>query len=786
MRSTSIAVVVLLSILTASSNHPPLNPLPKNLREIWVADLKLGLKNARRPAAFSAAMKRPRQFSQTYRMNPMAARTFEVAGYSLFLQQRHSEATAEYVHAKALGEAIQELRTVAGAANALSNIHLIAGNIPGALEAARQAVSVELPESAPAFVASLKNHYARMLARSGRFEEATRVFTEVIEFSESEGLTGPRADAWKLIGRELMFRGEIDAAERAVREALRLRLLFRDPEIASDYYDLAEIRTLAGQPAEALPLLDLAERHISSGTRFQGWRIDLARGKARLAIGSPRSALDSLRLAIRSLDASPLYQLPGDLLRSHGAGPDEAHELFTEAALLEFERTGDRDLLRQAFTLSEAARAAALRAVNSNLPIPFEMSERYWNLVADLEEANAGLLSKKDERARQRVTRIHNSLAELEAEFDQATQILSRLKAPLPLELLGAGEALIAFQLGERRSVVWTIAQGQLEVTQIARRAVIQAKLKEWLAAPSGREKHRLAHEMYLMLMGELPRSVQAATHWLLAADGELFRAPLASLAVSSDSLQPVYLIERRNLQLIPGAWALERRRPAIRTGRFLAIGDPIYNDADPRRPRRWPNEFWRTHPAGLSRLPGSGPEVAACASFWPSSETLTGSRATPHQLARALRDPPAAIHLAIHVVAAPDAPNENLIALGAGENGEPSYVGPEWIGAQRLTGSLVMMNGCRSGGGTILAGEGLMGLTRAWLRAGASRVVSTYWPTVDDAGALAQVFYRQLTTGGRTTAEALRLAQMSMIAQSDWRADPDYWAAYFLIGYPE
>ncbi len=71
-------------------------------------------------------------------------------------------------------------------------------------------------------------------------------------------------------------------------------------------------------------------------------------------------------------------------------------------------------------------------------------------------------------------------------------------------------------------------------------------------------------------------------------------------------------------------------------------------------------------------------------------------------------------------------------------------------------------------------------------MRAGASRVVSTYWPTVDDAGALAQVFYRQFTTGGHTTAEALRRAQMSMIAQPGWRSDPDYWAAYFLVGYPE
>ena len=65
------------------------------------------------------------------------------------------------------------------------------------------------------------------------------------------------------------------------------------------------------------------------------------------------------------------------------------------------------------------------------------------------------------------------------------------------------------------------------------------------------------------------------------------------------------------------------------------------------------------------------------------------------------------------------------------------------------------------------------MGLTRAWLRAGASRVVSTYWPTLDDGGALAAAFYRHLLQDAASTAEALRLAQLEMIEQPGWRADP-------------
>ncbi len=625
-----------------------------------------------------------------------------------------AEATVEYVQAKAVAEAVGDGQTAALAANSLSNIYLIAGNIDAALDLARQAISVKLRDSPPAFEASLRNHYARLLARSGQFAAAERVFVQVIEFGERAGLNGPRADAWKFIARKLMLRGDIEPAERALRESLRLRLLFRDREIASDYHDLAEVRTLAGHPDEALALLDLAERRFSAGTRFERWRIHLAQGKAYMAMGAARPALDALRQAIRGLNVSPLHQLPGDLLRSHVRRPTEAHELFTEAALIEFDRTGERGLLREAFTASEAGRAAALRVVSSSLPVPSQMSERYWNLIADLEDANRRLLAREDQQVRQRLTRIHLALAELKAAFDQAAPTLSRLDSPLPFRLLRDGEALIGFQLGERRSIVWTIAQGRLEATRIPGRGAIKAKLKDWLAARPGPEKQRLAHDMFVMLLGALPKPVQAATQWLLAAEGELFRTPLAALIVNFDSARPVYLIEQRSLQLIPGAWALERRQPAIRTGRFLGIGDPVYNDADRRGPLRWPWPLARTPPAGLPRLAGSGPEVLACASFWPSSETLLGPRATLAEFAHALRNPPAAIHLAIHVVAAPDAPNENLIALGAGPYGQPSYIGPEWIGAQRLPGGLVMMNGCRSGAGTVLAGEGLIGLTRA------------------------------------------------------------------------
>jgi CHAT domain-containing protein len=76
------------------------------------------------------------------------------------------------------------------------------------------------------------------------------------------------------------------------------------------------------------------------------------------------------------------------------------------------------------------------------------------------------------------------------------------------------------------------------------------------------------------------------------------------------------------------------------------------------------------------------------------------------------------------------------------------------------------------------------MGITRAWLAAGAAGVVATNWSTPDDAGPFFQRFYRELQRReARDPAEALRIAQIETLRSGGWRSDPAYWSAYFVLG---
>ncbi len=128
------------------------------------------------------------------------------------------------------------------------------------------------------------------------------------------------------------------------------------------------------------------------------------------------------------------------------------------------------------------------------------------------------------------------------------------------------------------------------------------------------------------------------------------------------------------------------------------------------------------------------------------------------------------------------------MIALSLGEAGDAELLTAAEIRHWRLEAPVVVLSGCSSGSADILPGEGLLGLSRAWLAAGAEAVVASLWPTPDDNGRLFVSFYRLLRnvkrdgTGSRP-ASALREAQLEMLRSGTWRSEPRYWAAHFVTG---
>jgi len=99
------------------------------------------------------------------------------------------------------------------------------------------------------------------------------------------------------------------------------------------------------------------------------------------------------------------------------------------------------------------------------------------------------------------------------------------------------------------------------------------------------------------------------------------------------------------------------------------------------------------------------------------------------------------------------------------------------------LPAELVVLSACETGLGKEIKGEGLVGLTRGFMYAGARRVVVSLWNVNDQATAeLMARFYRGMLRENKTPAAALRAAQTEMARQKQWQS-PYYWAAFVLQG---
>jgi CHAT domain-containing protein len=201
---------------------------------------------------------------------------------------------------------------------------------------------------------------------------------------------------------------------------------------------------------------------------------------------------------------------------------------------------------------------------------------------------------------------------------------------------------------------------------------------------------------------------------------------------------------------------------------------------ADPDTPARPGQEGaaqereWLPGALSLGRLPHARVEGAAIVrQMARGSRLLAGARAAEAALeARTLDDFPV-VHFATHALVDEEHPNRSAILLAADGRGDDGLLQAREIADLPLDGKLVVLSACRSATGSVLAGEGVMGLSRAFFQAGARAVVGTLWTIRDDhAASFFQAFYASLARGqsvGTALQQARRLAIRVGMPSSAW-----------------
>ncbi len=237
-------------------------------------------------------------------------------------------------------------------------------------------------------------------------------------------------------------------------------------------------------------------------------------------------------------------------------------------------------------------------------------------------------------------------------------------------------------------------------------------------------------------------------------------------------------LFKERTVAMTPSGTTLVLLKEQVRDpGKgILALGDPDYNGVSEGaqaiyyRGRR------------LAPLVASRKEAETI-----GSKTLIGEKASEAGLRAALKTQPVwrAVHFACHGLVRPKKPMLSSLALSS-QGEDDGFLTALEILRMQIPADLAVLSACETATGKIVKGEGIVGLTRAFMFAGAPRIICSLWKVDDEATQALMIKFYELWNPkegeGLSASVALQQAQAHVRSQAKWK-HPYYWAAWALWG---
>ncbi|MDP3921206.1 MAG: CHAT domain-containing protein [Candidatus Omnitrophota bacterium] len=321
--------------------------------------------------------------------------------------------------------------------------------------------------------------------------------------------------------------------------------------------------------------------------------------------------------------------------------------------------------------------------------------------------------------------------------------------------LLAPDEALLEYYVDDDSLYAFVLTR-QGVTGRVLDGSNLRADVQEFRRAleDTGSDRYRtLAADLYDRLIRPVEEHLEAGK-LILVPHGVLHYIPFHALK-SGDS----YLLDRYELRYLPSATVM-RYLPEARSkeGRVLAVGNPTFDG------RREP-------------LRHAEAEARAVSEAFADSTLLIGQQAT-ESVFKKIGGEYGRIHMATHGFFEPARPLVSGLLLARGESDDGLLTVGE-LYELRLNADLVTLSACETGLSVVGNGDDLVGLTRGFLYAGSSSIVSSLWSVDDEATSFfMKEFYANLARGNK--ADAIRRAQVATRAKHE---HPFYWAAFQLTG---
>ena len=532
------------------------------------------------------------------------------------------------------------------------------------------------------------------------------------------------------------------------------------------------------------------------------------------------------------------------LRASYRALMEKAYELYIDVLMQQHAKSPTQGFDAEALKASERGRARSLLEQLSEAPLDIRQGidasliekerdlKRVMNAKAQRELQLKVRKGNPEELAtlQKEISALEDEYQQVEAAIRKASPQYSALTQPQPLGLkeiqqqLDPNTVLMEYSLGEARSYLWAVTQYSLKTFELPKGEQIEKvarEVSESLAARSvvktlettAQRRARIADAdaRFEKAAAELSRMILAPAtaefgnkRLVIVTDGALQYVPFAALPVAAN--RPIILDhELINLQSA-SAFAVQRQNFANRTPApksVAVIADPVFSINDARfrsgalvaeNTSQSSTRIIEHLPAGatgqltIPRLPFTRSEADQILAVAPRESSMKAldfkanrSIATGDELSKYRY-----VHFATHGYLDTTRAGLSAIVLSlVDEQGKPQdgFLRAHDIYNLKLPAELVVLSACETGLGKAVTGEGLEGLTRGFMYAGARRVIVSLWNVNDKAtAALMQRLYVEMLKSNKTPAAALRAAQIQLLRTRQWQS-PYYWAPFIMQG---
>lgn len=558
----------------------------------------------------------------------------------------------------------------------------------------------------------------------------------------------------------------LDAAAPYLRAALQqAQSMGFGAGVANMQVNIADLSVETGDLAGAVVALDAARLLIQRGQAPElfGPYLDETEGRLLARQGQHEAAANRFERAA-GRGASPWLQARALVGRARAL----RDQSLDQQAIAAYRRAISAVEATRGDTPADGQRATYMAA---NLAPYRELISLLW---ATSGPAAAESAFEVSEAARARALRDALAAAGRSTQVASAvtvTALQARLTpSSLFIEYLQTDRQLFAFAVSTT-SIRWVAVANPVEDRVRFLHALVQQADASTPIEPVTR---RLFDDLLAPLLEGIPGEV---SNLIISADGALHLLPFELLRPPG-APAPTPAVNRYVIQYSPSAALLFRDQAGTAASAILSVSAPLKPQVEDALGRWAANASVPLPSLTFSR-------VEAATAFQNTGGRgllLTDARAQESTVKRAPLSGFGRLHFATHAVVNAALPQHSALILGSG-NGEDGLLEASEIYALRLNAELVVLSACETGIGQLIGGEGTQSLGRAFLQAGAHRVISTLWP-IDDRQSVVFMsrFYHALAEG-MTPAIALTSAKRTSLANG---MPSRVWAAFVLTGPPD